>query len=150
MTTDLSLAILHHLLAFSLAGLLFAQYAIVRPGLSGAALRRVAIFDRFYGAFAGLLIAVGVLRVIYGLKGPDFYLESWSFWAKMAAFLAVGLLSIPPTLRIIAWSRAAKADPAYVVPDTEIWRIHTWLGMELLLFTLIPVFAALMARGVGL
>src|SRR5688572_27017790 len=145
MTIDLVLASLHHLLAFGLFGLLVAQYAIVRPGLSGAALRRVAIFDRFYGAFAGLLILVGVLRVAYGLKGPDFYLESWSFWAKMAAFLAVGLLSVPPTLRILAWSRAVRADAAYVVPEAEIRRIHIWLGMELALFSLIPVLAAMMA-----
>jgi putative membrane protein len=150
MTTDLILAILHHLLAFGLLALLFAEYALVRPGLGGEALRRVAIFDRFYGAFAGLLIIVGVLRVIYGLKGPDFYLGLWTFWAKMAAFLAVGLLSIPPTLRVIAWSKAARADPAYTVPEADIWRVHTWLGMELLFFTLIPIFAAMMARGVGL
>jgi putative membrane protein len=150
MTTDLVLAVLHHLLAFGLLGLLFAQYALVRPGLSGGALNRVAMFDRFYGAFAGLLIIVGILRVAWGLKGPDFYLHSWTFWAKMAAFLAVGLLSVPPTLRILAWSRAARADASYVVAEAEIWRIHTWLGMELVLFTAIPVFAAMMARGLGL
>ena len=150
MTTDLILAILHHLLAFSLLGLLFAEFTLVRPGLGGETLRRVAMFDRFYGAFAGLLIVVGVLRVIYGLKGPDYYLGLWSFWAKMAAFLAVGLLSIPPTLRIMAWSKAARSDPAFIIPETEIRRVHAWLGAELLLFTLIPIFAALMARGVGL
>lgn len=150
MTTDLLLAIVHHLLAFGLLGLLFAQYAVVRPGLSGAALRRVAMFDRFYGAFAGLLVIVGVLRVMYGLKGPDYYLSLWTFWAKLAVFLVIALLSIPPTLRILAWRKAAGADPAFIVPEAEIWRVHTWLGMELVLFTLLPIFAAMMGRGVGL
>ncbi|HVQ08159.1 MAG TPA: DUF2214 family protein [Allosphingosinicella sp.] len=150
MMTDLILAIAHHLLAFALLGILFAQYAIVRPGLAGAGLNRVRMFDRFYGLFAGLLIVVGVLRVIYGLKGPDFYLANPVFWAKMAAFLAVGLLSIPPTLRILAWGRRATADPDFVVPDAEISRVHIWLGVELAVFVLIPAFAATMARGIGL
>jgi putative membrane protein len=91
-----------------------------------------------------------VLRLIHGFKGPDFYLPNPVFWAKMAAFLAVGLLSIPPTLRILAWGRRARADPDFAVPDAEIWRVHTWLGMELIVFIPIPIFAAMMARGIGL
>jgi putative membrane protein len=150
MMTDLILAIAHHLLAFGLAAILFAQYALVRPGLAGAALNRVRLFDRFYGLFAGLLIVIGVLRVIYGFKGPDFYMANPGFWAKMAAFLGVGLLSIPPTLRILAWGRRATADPDFVVPDAEIAGVHIWLRMELVVFVLIPVFAAMMARGIGL
>ena len=150
MTTDLILAIAHHLLAFGLFGLFFALFVLIRPGLSGAPLHRVAIVDRFQGACAGLLVVVGVLRLIYGLKGPDFYLSGWPFWAKMAAFAAVGILSLPPTLRIIAWHRAAKADPAWLVPDAEIGRVRSLLGLQFLVFLLVPVFAAMMARGVGL
>ena len=150
MTTDLILAIGHHLLAFGLFGLFFVLFVTIRPGLTGAALHRVAIVDRFQGAFAGLLVIVGVLRVIYGLKGPDFYLASWTFWAKMGAFAAVGILSVPPTLRIIAWHKAARADPVYVVPEAEIGRVRGLLGMQFLAFILVPVFAAMMARGVGL
>lgn len=150
MTTDLLLAGLHHLLAFGVVALFFALHVTVRPGLSGAALHRVAVVDRFQGAFAGGLVIVGVLRVIYGLKGPEFYLSSWTFWAKMAAFAAVGLLSVPPTLRIIAWHKASRADPAYVVSDVEIGRVRPWLGLQFLLILSIPVFAAMMARGYGL
>ncbi len=150
MTADLVLASLHHLLAFGVVSLFFALHLTVRPGLGGAALHRVAIADRFQGSFAGGLVVVGVLRVIYGLKGAEFYLSSWTFWAKMAAFAAVGLLSVPPTLRIIAWHKASKADPAYVVPDAEIGRVRPWLATQFLLILLIPIFAAMMARGVGL
>lgn len=150
MTTDLILAAGHHLLAFGLFGLFLVLFVTIRPGLAGPALHRVAIVDRFQGAVAGLLVIVGVLRVIYGLKGADFYLGSWTFWVKMAAFAAVGILSVPPTLRIIAWHKAAGADPAYVVPAAEIGRARTLLGLQFLAFILIPVFAAMMARGVGL
>ena len=96
---------------------------MVRPGLAGAALHRVAIVDRFQGAFAGGLVIVGVLRVIYGLKGPDFYLSSWTFWAKMAAF-AGGRPALAPADAAdhrLAQGRA-RPIPACVVPDAEIRR----------------------------
>ncbi|HYD14207.1 MAG TPA: DUF2214 family protein [Allosphingosinicella sp.] len=150
MTTDLILAGLHHLLAFGLFGAFFVLFVTVRPGLGGAVLHRAAIVDRLQGAFAGLLVIVGVLRVIYGIKGPDFYLSSWTFWAKMGAIVAVGLLSVPPTLRLIAWHKASRADAAYVVPDAEIGRVRSWLGVQFLIFASVPLFAAMMARGIGL
>jgi putative membrane protein len=148
--TDLILAIGHHLLAFGLAAILAGELVLARPGIAGAALNRLQRLDRLYGALAGTLVIVGVLRVIYGFKGPDFYLPNPSFWAKMAAFLLVALLSIPPTLRIAGWSRRAKADPDFIPPDAEVASLRTWLGRELAFFALIPIFAAMMARGIGL
>ena len=146
-TTDLLLAIVHHLLAFSLAAILAAELAVTSPGLAGDRLRRLQRLDRHYGALAVLIIAVGVLRVIYGGKGPDFYLASHAFWAKMAAFALVGLLSIPPTVRYIRWGRSAKADAAYAVPDEEVRAVRKWLFAQVALFATIPVFAAMIARG---
>jgi putative membrane protein len=97
---------------------------------------------------AGLLIVVGVLRVLYGGKGAEFYVANTAFWAKMAAFAAVGLLSIAPTVRIIGWGRRARADAAFAVPQDEVAAMRKWFGAQLALFALIPVFAAMMARGV--
>lgn len=145
--TDLLLAIVHHLLALSLAAVLAAEIAITAPGLSGAGLRRLQRLDRHYGALAGLLIFFGVLRVIYGGKGPDFYLASHAFWAKMAAFAGVGLLSIAPTMRIMGWSRSARADPAFALIAGEVRAVRKWFAAQLLLLASIPVFAAVMARG---
>ena len=146
-TTDLLLAILHHLLAFSLAAILAAEIAIASPGLTGAQLKRLQRIDGYYGALAALLIVVGVLRVIYGGKGPDFYLASHAFWAKMAAFLGVGLLSIPPTVRYIRWGKSAKSDAAFSVPAEEVRAVRKWFVAQAVLFASIPLFAAMMARG---
>ena len=151
-TTDLMLAIVHHLLAFGLAAVLAAEWVLLRTawsgaGLSGPSLRRLQGLDRHYGALAGLLIIIGVLRVIYGGKGPDFYLASHAFWAKMAAFGGVGLLSIMPTIRIIGWARQAKAAASFKVAPEEARTLRSWLLAEAALFALIPIFAAMMARG---
>jgi len=88
--------------------------------------------------------------VLYGPKGWEFYVYSWTFWAKMAAFAAVALLSIPPTMRFAAWKRQAAADAAFAVPPAELASARGYLRAQMMIFMLIPIFAAAMARGYGL
>ena len=111
---DLLLAILHHLLVFSLAGILAAEWVLIRPGLSGPNLQLLARVDGAYGGVAMAVIAIGVCRVIFGLKGWEYYVSNHAFWGKMVAFVVVALLSIRPTMRIIAWrkSRGARGRPS--------------------------------------
>lgn len=148
--TDLVLAILHHLLVFSLAAILAAELAMIRPGLSGGGLKRLGLIDIHYGLIAGLILAVGFARVFYGMKGPEAYLGNWVFWAKIAAFLVVGLLSAPPTVRILQWRRRAKAEPDFALSAADVAGVRRFLVAEVAVFALIPVFAAAMARGYGL
>ena len=68
----------------------------------------------------------------------------------MAAFAVVALLSIVPTVTIIRWRMRGKIEPAFCPFEEEVKRIRAFLVAELAVFALIPVFAALMARGVGL
>lgn len=147
---DLVLAILHHLLILSLAGLLSIEIALVRPGLGGAKLKDLGAVDAAYGATAGLILVVGFGRVYWGAKGSAFYLENPVFWAKIAAFAVVGLLSILPTIAILKWRGQVKADPAFAPLPAEVARTRRVLVMELAVFALIPIFAAAMARGYGL
>ena len=149
MTTDLVLASLHHLLVFSLAGMLAMELFAVRRGLSGSTLQLLGRVDSAYGGVATAIILVGIARVIWGLKGWEFYVASHAFWAKMTAFVLVGFLSIKPTMRIIAWRKQAAMDPAYSVPAVEIDAVRAFLKAEAFVFALIPVFAAAMARGLG-
>ena len=144
MMLDLVLAIGHHVLAFLLAALLAMEFAIIRPGLRRADLPRLSRIDGLYGAVAAAIIVVGIGRVVFGLKGWEYYVFYPVFWAKMAAFAIVGLLSIAPTIRIARWRRAAGTD---VVPDEEIRMLRNFLKAEAAVFVLIPIFAAVMARG---
>lgn len=149
MAVDLVLAILHHLIVFTLAGVLAAEFVLVRRGLSGRELSILGHIDGAYGGLAAAIILVGAARVVFGLKGWEYYVTSHAFWAKMAAFAVVGLLSIAPTMRIIRWRREAAGAGGYVVPDAEIAAARRFIHAELIVFALIPVFAAMMARGVG-
>jgi putative membrane protein len=148
MATDLLLAIAHHLLIFALVAVLAAETVLVRPGLTGNALIRLGGLDRAYGMLAGLILVVGFSRVFFGLRGWEYYIYYWVFWAKLAAFAIVGLLSIRPTLRIAEWNRKAKADRGLVVPESDVSSVSAYLRAEAAVFALIPIFAAAMARGV--
>jgi putative membrane protein len=147
MATDLVLAIFHHFLAFLLASVLAAEWTLVRPGLGGRNLALLGRLDAAYGGIAMSLIAVGVLRVFFGLKGWEYYVYNTMFWAKMASLVAVGMLSMGPTARIVRWRKAAT-DPAYVVPDAEIETARSYIKVQIVGFALILTFAATMARGV--
>lgn len=149
MTTDASLAIVHHVAVFSLLAVLAAEWGLLRPGLSIADIRRLARVDAAYGAVAGVVIIVGVSRVVWGVKPAEFYLESTTFWLKMASLAAVALLSIRPTRRYAGWRRALDADTSALPPDQEIGWARRMVNLQLVVFLLIPMFAGLMARGIG-
>ncbi len=147
--TDLWLAIAHHLCVFSLAGILVAEMVLLRPGMTRERLLQLSRIDIAYGIVAALVVIVGVLRVNFGDKGADYYIHNWAFWLKMAAFVLVGLLSIPPTLSIAGWRRALKADASFTPPPARIARLRQFFAGELVAFAFIPAFAAAMARGYG-
>ena len=147
MNVDLLLTIGHHLSVLTLVGLIAAEFALLRPGLGGRRIGQLARIDAAYGGMAMLVIVIGVLRVIYGASGWEYYVGNHAFWGKMAAFVAVGLLSVPPTIAIRNWARAARAAPDYEVPAAELARGRRFLHIEVAILALIPVFAAVMARG---
>ncbi|QDZ00177.1 DUF2214 family protein [Nitratireductor mangrovi] len=149
MIADFVLASIHHVLVFSLAGIIAAEWMLIRPGLTGNALGLLASIDRVYGGVAMLVLAAGFLRVFHGTKGSEFYLENPVFWTKIGLFALVGLLSVPPTLRIMRWGKARREDAGFVVPETEVQAMRRYVHAEAALFLLIPVAAAAMARGYG-
>ena len=143
---DLLLALAHHFLVFGLAALLAAEAALLRPDLSHEQLRLLGRLDTAYGIFAGLILIVGFCRVFYGVHGPDFFLHNPWFWAKIACFVAVGVLSAPPTIRFIAWRRRARSDGGYSIPASDVAWVRRFLVVEIVVFAFIPLFAAAMVR----
>ena len=142
--TDLVLAIAHHLVVFTMVAIFATEFALLRPGLESKRLIQLSKLDAAYGAVAGLVIIVGIIRVIFGRSGWEYYVGNWVFWAKMIAFVLVGIASIPPTMAIARWR---KAD---VVPgDADVNAVRRFLYLEAALLVFIPSFAAAMARGYG-
>ena len=150
MFVDWALASLHHLAIFTLAATIAAELALLTVEIEAKAISRLARIDMIYGLSATAVVIAGVARVIWGAKGYEYYLANHIFWTKMALFVIVGLLSIAPTLRYVAWGRSLRADAAFRPAISEIKRLRAYLWAEAAFFLAIPVAAAAMARGYGL
>ena len=150
MLTDWLLASLHHVLFFALIAMLVAEAMLLRGPVDAAAIARLRRLDAGYGLSAVLILVAGGLRIVYGVKGYDFYQHNPWFHAKLGVFVLVGLLSIAPTLRFGRWSRALRDNPAFVPDSAEIARTGSQLRLQMVGIAVILVLAAATARHGGL
>jgi putative membrane protein len=148
MATDLHLAIAHHLLIFILFGILVSELVMVRQSMTGDDIKHVAMIDLWYGVVALLILIVGFCRAVFAAKGWAYYSVNSFFWAKIAVFVFIALLSIWPTVKYLNWSREFRT--ASTVPDAgSVSVVRRILWLEMILFAFLPAFAAAMARGYG-
>jgi putative membrane protein len=109
----------------------------------------MVITDIVYGIAALGVLGTGILRVLYFGQGSSFYTENPLFWWKVGAYLAVGTLSLYPTITYILWAIPLRKGELPQVSESLATRLKWILNIEILGFALIPLLAALMARGVG-
>jgi putative membrane protein len=145
----ITFAFLHHLAAFMLVAALAAEMVLLKGELTLQGARRLQVLDALYGASAGVVLVVGLLRVFYFEKGASYYFHSAPFIAKLALFVGVGLLSIYPTVMFRRWSRAAKLGQQPDVTAASLRNIRRVVHFQLGGIVLILLCAAMMARGVG-
>lgn len=149
MQTDAFLAYGHFLAMFLIVATVAVEMALCRPGLRRQTAKFLARVDIVYFVAAIFVLITGGLRLFLGLKGTGFYLGNPAFYVKMGLFLLVGLISILPTLQFIRWSRQSNEEMDALLPTAEVARVARWVRLEFGLLLLIPLVAALMARGIG-
>jgi putative membrane protein len=149
MVLDAVLAYLHFIAIFTLFAFLTAQAVILRLPLDARAIRLVGRTDLWYFGSAIVALFTGMLRMGLGAKGAEFYLNAWPFYAKLALFVAVGLISIKPTMAFTRWRRQLDGNPQWQLPAAEQAKARKLVMVEVHLAALIPVFAVIMSRGLG-
>jgi putative membrane protein len=143
-------AFLHHASAFILFAALAVQLVLIRSSLTVESARKILTADRAYGTSASVLLVVGLLRVFHFEKGYYYYFHTWTFIAKLVLFIAIGLASIIPTREFVRWRLAVKAGQVPTVAPEKLKQVRSIIHYELAGVALILLFAALMAKGVGL
>lgn len=138
-----------HYLGFMFAfGALVIESQTLKKDLSVEEAWRLVIADTIYGLSAVTIVITGVLRVMYFGKGTDYYLNSSVFYVKVGIFIIVSLLSLYPTFSFVSWVKGLRDRQA---PSLELSQLQ-WLSWlirgELMGFALIPLFAAILARGI--
>ena len=140
-------AFLHHLCAFTLVSAVAIEFTLIRGELTLSSARRLQVTDMVLGIAAGALLVIGLLRVFFFEKGADYYFHSHTFLTKFSVFIAVGLLSIIPTVEFLSWRGALKAGQ---VPSVSVRKLRLTTAVihgELLSIVIILLCAAIMARG---
>jgi putative membrane protein len=143
-------AFLHHVSAFTLFAALVVEFVLIRGTLTLENARKILRADMIFGISAGVVLLVGLARVFYFEKGATYYFHTWTFHAKLSLFVIIGLISIIPTLEFLRWRPAVKAGQVPAVSPEKIKSIRSIIHYEMLGVVLIILFAALMARGIGL
>jgi len=143
-------AFLHHVSAFTLVAALAVEFVLIRGTLTVESARRIQTADMVLGISAGVLLVVGLARVFYFEKGATYYFHTWTFIAKLALFVIIALISIIPTMEFQRWRPAVQAGQVPAVSAEKIKSIRSILHYEMIGVVLIILFAALMAKGIGL
>ncbi|MBE7927236.1 DUF2214 family protein [Pseudomonas saudiphocaensis] len=143
------IAYLHFVAILLLFALLVIEHQLMLQPLDFARARGLYRTDIAFGIVAGLVLFTGAARAMHFGKGLDYYLNNSFFHAKVALFIVVGLLSLYPTLTFFKWRSALKAGQAPRLSPNQARRVTLIIRFELFLLLLLPMFAALMARGYG-
>jgi putative membrane protein len=139
-----------HYLSFMVCfAALVLERRLIRPQPDRRDAIWMVITDIVYGIAALGVLGTGILRVLYFGQGSSFYTENPIFWWKVGAYLAVGTLSLYPTITYILWAIPLRKGELPQVSESLATRLKWILNIEILGFGLIPLLAALMARGVG-
>lgn len=143
---DPFIAYLHYISFMTLFACLVSEHLLFDTSVPARRARQLGVVDTIYGISAAAVLATGLLKwFVYG-KGSAYYLSNWLFHFKLTCFILAALLSIWPTIRFIAGNRVARQGADTVLYPKAVQHV---IRVELLLIALIPLLAALMARGYG-
>ncbi|WP_198972079.1 DUF2214 family protein [Xylophilus sp. ASV27] len=149
MVLESVLAYLHLLAIFTMVVFIASEAALCRAEwLNAKVVARLARVHLIYGIAALLVLATGLARIVWGVRGPVFYGTNWLLHAKVGMFVVVALISIKPTLTFRRWARAQRAGGA--LPDqSEVKATRRLVMAQAHLIALIPLAAVFLARGFG-
>jgi putative membrane protein len=149
MTLEALLAYAHLLAILTLVVFISSEAALCRTDwLNAKVVERLAVVDRIYGIAAGAVLLTGVARTWWGVKGVYWYWGNGLLHLKLALFVAVGLMSIKPTMMFIRWRKELRATGA--LPDeAQVKQARRWVMIQAHIIALIPLAAVFLARGFG-
>lgn len=146
MSLEIILRYLHFVSIFAIVSALVSEHLLLKNSMTKGELGRLARIDAIYGLAAITLLGAGLTLWLGSFGKPaEFYSKNWIFQIKISLFIAIGLLSIYPTVFFIK-NRKGQPDETVEIPKAIFWMLR----MELMLVFIIPILAGLMAKGVGL
>jgi putative membrane protein len=149
MTLEAILAYLHILAILTMVVFIASEAALCRvEWINKAVIERLARVDMVYGMAAVLVLATGVARTVWGVKGTSWYWTNPLLHVKLTLFIVIGIVSIFPTLTYMRWRKAVRASGA-LPAEAEVRKTRRLVMIQAHLIAVIPLFAVFLARGFG-
>lgn len=149
MTGVLALAWLHYLAMMFLAAALIAEHLMFLPRPDRAMARKIVVVDLIYGISLLVALLTGLGRMFHGGKGALFYMQNPAYHTKFTLFVVMALVWIYPAVKFFGWRRALRAGDTPLMNEGESRRVFMAIRIQLLIIVLLPLLAAMMARGIG-
>lgn len=145
MDQEIILRYLHFIAIFTIVGTLVSEYVLLKPELRREQIKLLSQIDAIYGLAALVLIGAGLTLWLGDIGKPsEFYTGNPIFLTKFGLYIALGLLSIYPTVFFL---KHRKGNPEDVIGIPK--SIFIFLRLELLILLIMPFLAGMMAKGIG-
>jgi putative membrane protein len=149
MTLEALLAYAHLLAILTLVVFISSEAALCRPEwMNAQVVERLGKVDMVYGIASGAVLLTGIARTWWGIKGTPWYWGNGLLHLKLALFIAVGLISIKPTLMFRQWAKQLRADGT-LPAEAAVRAARKWVMIQAHLIAVIPLAAVFLARGFG-
>ena len=122
----------------------------MKTTLSWKELQRLQRIDNIYGLAAILIVVTGLLNWMVFGKGFNYYANNAIFIIKISLYILVGLLSIYPTVLFIRFKKRNKVEKPDQIEFEKGSMVRRVIIIELLIMTMIPFLAELMANGIDI
>ena len=147
MTLEAILASAHVVAILALVTFMSSQAALCRAEwLNAAVVERLVRLDVIYHISMATLVASGLVRIVWGIKGASWYLTQPMLHAKLTLLLVMIALSIAPTLAFRRWRSALRTSGA-LPAEVEVRKARKLIMVQSHLLPVVAVVAVFWARG---
>ena len=149
MALEAILAYLHLLAILTMVVFIASEAALCRiEWLNAKVVERLVRLDAIYAGAAVAVLATGVARTIWGVKGTAWYWANPLLHIKLTLFVVVALLAIGPTRSYLRWRKRLRADGT-LPTEAEVRKTRKLVMIEAHLIALVPLAAVFLERGFG-
>ena len=147
MALEAILAYLHLLAILTMVVFIASEAALCRiEWLNAKVVERLVRLDAIYAGAAVAVLATGVARTVWGVKGTAWYWANPLLHIKLTLFVVVALLAIGPTRSYLRWRKRLRADGT-LPSEAEVRKTRKLVMIEAHLIALVPLAAVFLARG---
>jgi putative membrane protein len=148
MVLESLLAYAHIVAILTLVVFISSEAALCRPEwLNAAVVRRLARVDTLYTLAAMAVLATGLARTWWGVKGTGWYWHQPLLHLKLTLYVVIGVISVNAGSHLARWRQQLDATGA-LPADAEVRRVRKLIMLQAHLLVLVPLAATLLARGV--